>query len=158
MPCRDYESVNGYSRADEYKRQCDKLARIACAAMEELVRQGKEDFLVLKNPEVAEWWASHVKADRAEKARIAEQERRERVKKEALDRLTDEEKELLGLKKPAAKKHKKYSPSKETYSIEVEEMDLDEWTKNEVEDISDMLVDLKEQYLKVFEQNDKRWK
>ena len=151
MPCRDYESDNGYSMREDYKAQCDRLARIACAAMEELVRQGKEDFLVLKNPEVAEWWAAHVKADRAEKARIAEQERRERVKKEALDRLTDEEKELLGLKKPAAKKHKKYSP-KDSDVV----MDYDEWTKEE--DISDMLIDLKEQYIKVFEENDKRWK
>lgn len=151
MPCRDYESDNGYSMREDYKAQCDRLARIACAAMEELVRQGKEDFLVLKNPEVAEWWAAHVKADRAEKARIAEQERRERVKKEALDRLTDEEKELLGLKKPAAKKHKKYGP-KDSDVV----MDYDEWTKEE--DISDMLIDLKEQYIKVFEENDKRWK
>ncbi len=137
MPCRHYESDDwGVARsAPQVKDELDRMARIACAAMEELVRQGKEDFLVLKNPEVAEWWAAHVKADRAEKARIAEQERRERVKKEALDRLTDEEKELLGLKKPAAKKHKKYSPSKETYSIEVEEMDFDEWAKEESEEL-----------------------
>jgi len=135
MPCRDYESDNGYSRAEEYKKQCDKLARIACAAMEELVKQGKEDFLVLKNPEVAEWWVAHVKADRAEKARVAELERRERIKKEALDRLTDEEKELLGLKKPAAKKHKKYGPKKEEYTIEVQEVDFDEWAKEEYDDL-----------------------
>ncbi len=109
MPCRDYESDNGFSQREDYKRQCDKLARIACAAMEELVKQGKEDFLVLKNPEVAEWWAAHVKADRKEKAKIAEQERRARVKKEALDRLTDEEKELLGLAPKVKKTHKKYS-------------------------------------------------
>jgi hypothetical protein len=97
MPCRDYESDNGYSQREEYKQQCDRLARIACAAMEELVKQGKEDFLVLKNPEVAEWWTAHVKADRKEKARIAEIERKERVRAEALARLSDEEKELLGL-------------------------------------------------------------
>ena len=93
MPCRDYES--DYSSSwdrERYKAQADKLARIACAAMEELVRQGKEDFLVLKNPEVAEWWTAHVKADRAEKARVAEQERRERVKREALNRLTTRKK------------------------------------------------------------------
>jgi len=103
--------------------------------MEELVKQGKEDFLVLKNPEVAEWWVAHVKADRAEKARVAELERRERIKKEALDRLTDEEKELLGLKKPAAKKHKKYGPKKEEYTIEVQEVDFDEWAKEEYDDL-----------------------
>ena len=37
MPCRDYESDSGYSQREEYKERCDKLARIACAVMEELV-------------------------------------------------------------------------------------------------------------------------
>jgi hypothetical protein len=142
MPCRDYESDNGYSRAEEYKKQCDKLARIACAAMEELVRQGKEDFLVLKNPEVAEWWVAHVKADRAEKARVAEKERQERVKAEALSRLTDEEKELLGLKKSAAKKHKKFPLSKELveidYDIESFKEELDEYQKISEADIENL--------------------
>ncbi len=144
MPCRDYESdYSSNWRQEEYKRQCDKLARIACAAMEELARQGREDFLVLKNPEVAEWWAEHVKADKAEKARIAEEERRARVKAEALARLTDEEKELLGLKKPAAKKHKKFPVSKELPTYEV-----DTWVK-EQEEIEYMLEDLKESYLQI---------
>lgn len=123
MPCRDYESDNGYSHREEYKEQCDKLARIACAVMEELIKQGKEDFLVLKNPEVAEWWTAHVKADRAEKARIAEQERKARIKAEALARLTDEEKELLGL----SKSRKKISKV-ESYDIESEEV-FDEYQK-----------------------------
>lgn len=99
MPCRDYESDNGYNMKEHYKEQCDRLARIACAAMEELEKQGKEDFLILKNEEVAQWWAKHKAADRQEKARIAEEERKARVKQQALDRLTDEEKELLGLNK-----------------------------------------------------------
>ena len=120
MPCRDYESDDGYSMREHYKEQCDKLARIACAAMEELERQGKEDFLILKNEEVAQWQAKHKEADRKEKARIAEQERRERVKQEALARLTEEEKELLGLKKPKRKK-----VDVETYSYEIEK-ELDE--------------------------------
>ena len=133
MPCMSYDTnwANDSSDRDikRLKAEADKLARIACAAMTELEKMGKEDFLILKNEEVGTWWAAHKEADRRERERVAEIERKERVKKEALDRLTDEEKELLGLKKPAAKKHKKYSPSKETYSIEVEEMDFDEWTK-----------------------------
>ena len=131
MPCRDYESDNGYSRADEYKRQCDKLARIACAAMEELVKQGKADFLVLKNEEVRNWWEAHIEADKREKARVAEQERRARVKQEALDRLTDEEKELLGL--APKKKHKKHEPKlikewEENYELD-QEHDFEELLK-----------------------------
>ncbi len=115
MPCRHYESDDWgvSSSAPKLKAELDKMARIACAAMEELVRQGKADFLVLKNEEVRDWWEKHVEADRREKARVAEEERKARVKAEALARLTDEEKELLGLKKPTVKKHKKFQLSKE---------------------------------------------
>lgn len=75
----------------------DKLSRIARAAMEELISQGKADFLLLGNLEVAEWWAEHVEADRREKERLAEIDRRETIRQEALARLTEEEKEILGL-------------------------------------------------------------
>lgn len=115
MPCMSYDTnwANDSSDRDikRLKAEADKLARIACAAMTELEKQGREDFLILKNEEVGTWWAAHKEADRKERERVAEQERRERVKREALDRLTDEEKELLGLKKPAAKRHKKASNS-----------------------------------------------
>lgn len=112
MPCMSYDTNWAHNSNDgdvrRLKKEADKLARIACAAMEELEKIGKEDFLILKNEEVGQWWATHKEQDRKERERIAEKERRERVKQEALDRLTDEEKELLGLKKPAAKKHKKF--------------------------------------------------
>lgn len=127
MPCRHYESDDWgvSSSAPKLKSELDKMARIACAAMEELVRQGKADFLVLKNEEVRDWWEKHTEADRKEKARVAEKERKERVKAEALARLTDEEKELLGLKKPAVKKHKKYESSTSwDEPQEIEEIEL----------------------------------
>ena len=137
MPCMSYDTnwASGSSDRDikRLKAEADKLARIACAAMSELEKMGKEDFLILKNEEVGTWWAAHKEADRKERERVAELERKKRVKEEALKRLTDEEKELLGLKKPPVKKHKKYSPKEETYSIEVEEMDFDEWAKEESE-------------------------
>jgi sugar-specific transcriptional regulator TrmB len=89
------------------KKEADKLARIACAAMEELIKHGKADFLVLKNDELREWWGQHQEDDRKERERQAEINRRKRIKEEALARLSDEEKELLGLapaKKSKAKK------------------------------------------------------
>jgi hypothetical protein len=104
MPCRDYESDNwDYDNSREMaklKKQVDRLARIACKAMTALEESEKEDFLLLKDEEVREWWAAHKEADRKEQARIAEKERRARVKAEALARLSDEEKELLGLAQP----------------------------------------------------------
>jgi hypothetical protein len=105
----DTNWASGSSDSDikRLKAEADKLARIACEALTELEKVGKADFLILKNDELREWWEAHKEADRKEQARIAEAERRERVRKEALSRLTDEEKELLGLKKPTVKKHKK---------------------------------------------------
>jgi hypothetical protein len=80
------------------KSEADKLARIACKAMTELVKQGKADFLVLKDDEVREWWEKHQEDDRkAQEARL-ERERRARVKKEALAKLSDEERKILGIK------------------------------------------------------------
>lgn len=110
MPCRDYESDswnNGsYEEISRLKDQANRLARIACKAMTALEEDGRADLLLLKDDEVRKWWTAHQEADRKEKARVAEKERRERVKAEALARLSQEEKELLGLVPKAATKKK----------------------------------------------------
>ena len=93
----------------ELKKQADMLARIACKALAALEENEIEDFLLLKDDEVREWWNKHKEADRKERARLAEIERKAKVKEEALARLSDEEKELLGL---APKKSVKNSGSK----------------------------------------------
>lgn len=131
MPCMSYDTnwAHGSNDSDvrRLKKEADKLARIACEALTELEKAGKADFLILKNDELREWWEAHKEADRKEKARVAEKERRERVKQEALDRLTDEEKELLGLKRPEAKKHKKAaSPTNVWDEVEEVEYMIDE--------------------------------
>lgn len=127
MPCVDYESSYSDS-SGKLKKQADKLARIACAAMEELERNGVSEVLLLKNDELREWWAKHKEADRIEQERIAEKERRARVKQEALDRLSDEEKELLGLapKKPSRNVYGKASLS-DAEDEDVGEYDYEDW-------------------------------
>ena len=104
MPCRDYESASYTSPTAswEYKdlqKQNDRLARIACKAMTELVEQGKADFLILRDDEVREWWEKHQEADR--KAQEAEVEKRRiaKIKKDALAKLSPEERKALGIKK-----------------------------------------------------------
>lgn len=81
MPCRDYSSDNwGVSNsAPKLKAQMDKLARIACKAMEALEKDGRADFLLLEDDEVRDWWLEHKEADRKEQARVAEQQRREAI-------------------------------------------------------------------------------
>jgi len=111
MPCVDYStsnySANHYNTdVKKLKTRLDMLARIACKAMDELVKQGKADFLLLEDEEVREWYAQHVEDDRkaeaeAEAKRLRleaarlEKERKARVREEALSKLTDEEREIL---------------------------------------------------------------
>ena len=134
MPCRDYVSDGdtGWNR-ERYKQQCDKLARIACAAMTELEKVGKADFLVLKDDELRNWWEAHKEADRKERAHIAEIERQARVKQEALNRLTDEEKELLGLVR--IKKKSAFSPKEES-----------EWETEEEYNLGELLLNINKTY------------
>jgi hypothetical protein len=68
MPCRDYDYDSAsYSTSysnSQLVKQNDRLARIACKAMTALAELGKEDFLILKDDEVREWWEKHQAADR----------------------------------------------------------------------------------------------
>lgn len=80
------------------KRECDKLARIACKAMEELVSQGKADFLLLRDTEVLDWWTKHQEDDRKHREAEEEKRRRAQIREAALSKLTDEEKKILRIK------------------------------------------------------------
>ena len=93
MPCSD---GGGYHR-DNRDRE-DMLARIACAALTELERLEQEDFLLLSNDEVREWWAEHKEFDRIRREHERLLAEALNKKKSALAKLTDEEKDILGLK------------------------------------------------------------
>ena len=98
MPCMSYDDRPDYNER-EWKNKTDKLARIACKALNALEAMGKEDFLLLQDDEVRTWWAAHKEADR--KAREAAEAKRLKMeaRARALSKLSDEEKVLLGLKK-----------------------------------------------------------
>jgi hypothetical protein len=104
MPCRDYQSDSYSDPADswqfrELKARADMLARIACKAMTELESNSIGDFLLLRDDEVRTWWLAHKEADRkAQEARV-EKARLAKVRRDALKKLTDEERKVLGIKK-----------------------------------------------------------
>lgn len=116
MPCQSYDSSwdsgSDQRKIRELKKQADMLARIACKALTELEKNEIEDLLLLQDDEVRTWWAKHKEDDRREQARIAELERRAKVKAEALARLSDEEKELLGLSPAKKSQAKTKTPGK----------------------------------------------
>jgi hypothetical protein len=73
-------------RDQEYLDQLAKVSRIALLAINELIQQGKAEFLFLKDDELREFWEGHMKELGCIQARQA-----------ALDKLTADEKRLLGL-------------------------------------------------------------
>lgn len=98
MPCMSYDDRPDYSDR-EWKTKTDKLARIACKAMTELVEQGKADFLILRDDEVREWWEQHQEADRKAREKEERKQQKAKLRRQALLKLTEEEKIALGLKK-----------------------------------------------------------
>ncbi len=64
MPCQSYEDKPDWGE-ERLREQNDKLARIACKAMDLLEELGKEDFLLIKDKEVRDWWTDHKIADAA---------------------------------------------------------------------------------------------
>ena len=74
------------------------LARIACKAMNALEEMGKEDFLLLKDQEVREWWEVHKAEDLKRAKAEAKKLRLAQVKRDAIAKLTPEELKVLGIK------------------------------------------------------------
>lgn len=74
-----------------------EMTAFAISAMEELERDGKADFLLLKDDNLREWWTGHKAEEARKEAERLEKERIETVRTEALAKLSAEEREVLGL-------------------------------------------------------------
>jgi DNA phosphorothioation-dependent restriction protein DptG len=98
MLSKDFESSNSDS-AYSLKRQCDRLANFAYIAMKHLEDNNMQDFLLLKHDDLADWYRAQKAWMQKREAEQAARQRRAEIKERALARLTDEEKEALGLKK-----------------------------------------------------------
>ncbi len=97
MPCQSYEDPR--DTAADLKSLRDKLARIACAALTHIEESGDGlEVLILKNPEVADWWRAHKEADRKAQERARREMEREQLRKGALAKLSDAEKKALGIR------------------------------------------------------------
>ena len=113
MPCRSYETdwfdLRGrvtMSEAKELKEECDKLARIACKAMY-AIEQLDPDLKSFKDTESRRWWAKHKKADQEREAKEQQAQVKkaeaEKLRLQALAKLTPEEIEAYGLNKKGSK-------------------------------------------------------
>lgn len=74
-----------------------QLEVFAKEIMRELVECGKADFVLLKNDKLRTWWQEIVSEELAAQAKIDAANHKKMLKEQALSKLSDEEKEALGL-------------------------------------------------------------
>ena len=78
-------------------------AKIAKTVMLELVRAERAEFLLLRDDSVAKWWGKMVTTAQAAIDALEEKKRVYQIKKSAWERLTIEERKVLGLVKAPIK-------------------------------------------------------
>ena len=88
------ENTYGYGAVD---------AKIAKTVMIELVKAGHADFLLLRDDVVSKWWGKMVTAAQKAIDLLVEKKRLYHIKLAAWERLTVEERKVLGLVKAPAK-------------------------------------------------------
>ena len=98
MPCRDnWGTAEDFA---EYQRKIDKLTRMLCGLCKvvEDFTDGDDDVMVIdKVKNLRKWWNAHQAADRKREARQKVEKEKRRKISIALSKLTDEERELLGI-------------------------------------------------------------
>jgi hypothetical protein len=98
MPCRDYDpSPIEYREGSETKKKLDKVTALLCGLCRKL--EGYELFthILNNNKELNTWWIDHQEKDRKEAIRLAKIKREKILKKNALAKLTPDERKLLNL-------------------------------------------------------------
>jgi hypothetical protein len=95
---KDFTSQSSDS-AYSLKKKCDQLAGIAHLALQTLEDNNMADFVLLKHDDIRDWWIERKLEVQRQQAAAEAKIRRAEIKERALARLTDEEKEALGLKK-----------------------------------------------------------
>jgi hypothetical protein len=97
MPCRsDYGDAHNDSGL---KTELDKVTRLLCGVCRDYERNYGLPVSALGDVELGRWWEEHKAADAKRVAREKAAEEKEQKKRQALSKLTPEEKKLLGLTK-----------------------------------------------------------
>lgn len=89
--------VSGAGDTDTYMTKPEKIAR---KVMVELVKAGRSEFLLLRDDEVNQWWGKLYSGVREKFEKYKEKVRIYEIKLEAYERLTKEERKILGIRKP----------------------------------------------------------
>ena len=97
MPCKDdgWEQEENQNIRDRF----DKMTRIACKALTHIEESGDGlEILILRDPEIAEWWSKHKELDRKRKEQLRREQEIESIRQGALSKLSPEEKKVLGIR------------------------------------------------------------
>ena len=95
MPCAD-----GRDYRDDYsavRDELDKVTELLCGLCGRLEFKNQQGFIG-SDRQLEKWWREHQRMDRERIAREQEKERKEQLKQNALNKLTKEERALLGIR------------------------------------------------------------
>ena len=98
MPCRDGGPPLGESHSELQQAKIDKLTRMLCTLCKRL-EDHEEGNHIYDSHELDVWWAEHKEQDRIREQRESQERAEERFKKEAVAKLSPEERKVLGLEK-----------------------------------------------------------
>lgn len=91
---KEISTVEDYTPETREDRLFESFAKEAMGA---LVEAGQADFVLLKNDKLRKWWQEVVRKDLEAQVKREASERKKQLKEQALSKLSDEEKEALGL-------------------------------------------------------------
>lgn len=105
MPCRDWTVEDRYS---EISKELSKVSASLCAVLTVLEGDDAAFSAILKKIDWKEagitkreflmWWEDHKEQDKIRRARVAKELREIKIRKDALAKLTPEERKILGVK------------------------------------------------------------
>ena len=97
MPCSD-GNYGGTVYVDnpETMKRLDKVTRLLCGLCKTLTQSGLSKHIEADR-ELFKWWFDHQEVDRRRKEAEEKEAEKNRKLRVALDKLTDEEKKLLGI-------------------------------------------------------------
>lgn len=96
--CEPVATIDRRQDIDYINSVDNQTERFVLIVLAELVANGMADFLFIEYPELGDFWAKHRRILGAQRKEQAEKQRVEQVRKSALNKLTEEEKRVLGIK------------------------------------------------------------
>ena len=96
-----YEEILRNTEKKNYVNQTERILR---KSMVSLVKSGHATFLFISDDESRDWWAKTVKVAAATVEKRKEARRVYEIKQRAWDRLSEEDRKILKIRKPTAPK------------------------------------------------------